>query len=359
VDFPPLSSRAQRLFDESGLGAARDPIDPVLVSDLLREHYGLSGILEPLATEKDDTFRLRNGPVSHLVKVSSPDEAQDTVALQTGAMRFLETTAPDLPVQRVCLTLDRRDSVLLATGDRSTRVLRVFNFVDGDVWARTDPTDEQLVKVGAMLGRVDVELEAFAHPADRRELVWNLRHFHELIGLVEHAPTAEHGLAAKRVFELFEAVVVPRLDELDTQVIHGDFSPYNVVVDDDDDDFVVGVIDFGDTMRSAVIFDPAVAMANILGRAPDEPWRHARAFVVGYEGVRPIADRELPLLPVAALARLTLRALITNWRAARVPDRRDYLLAHARDDWVNVERALAVPVADVVTQLRAAPRAQG
>ena len=136
------------------------------------------------------------------------------------------------------------------------------------------------------------------------------------------------------------------------QVIHGDYSPYNVVVDEQSDDYVAGVIDFGDTVRSAVIFDPAVALANLVGRSPDQPWRDACAFVAGYERARPIKDRELPLLPVAALARLTLRALITNWRAQRVPERRDYLLAHAKDDWINVERSMDLPLADVVAQLR-------
>jgi Ser/Thr protein kinase RdoA (MazF antagonist) len=136
-------------------------------------------------------------------------------------------------------------------------------------------------------------------------------------------------------------------------VIHGDFSPYNVVVDEQSDDYVTGVIDFGDTVRSAVIFDPAVALANLVGRTPDQPWRDACAFVAGYERARPIKDRELPLLPVAAIARLTLRALITNWRAERVPERRDYLLAHAKDDWINVERSMVEPLADVIAQLRA------
>jgi Ser/Thr protein kinase RdoA (MazF antagonist) len=100
-----------------------------------------------------------------------------------------------------------------------------------------------------------------------------------------------------------------------------------------------------------VIFDPAVSLANLVGRAPDHPWREACAFVAGYESARPIKDRELPLLPVAALARLTLRALITNWRAERAPERRDYLIAHARDDWINIERSMAVSLADVIAQL--------
>jgi Ser/Thr protein kinase RdoA (MazF antagonist) len=123
-----------------------------------------------------------------------------------------------------------------------------------------------------------------------------------------------------------------------------------VVVDEQSDDFVTGVIDFGDTVRSAVIFDPAVSVANLLGRATDHPWLDACAFVAGYDRARPIKDWELPLLPIAALARLALRALITNWRADRVPERRNYLLDHAKDDWLNVERALAIPLDDVMAQ---------
>jgi Ser/Thr protein kinase RdoA (MazF antagonist) len=353
VDVSPAHSRAQRLFAESGLAASHVPIDVGLVGALLERHYHLTGRLRPVPTEKDDTFRLGTDVKEYLVKVSSPDEAELVVGLQTAAMRFLERSAPELPVQRVKLTPDGRDSVVVPTNDSRARILRVFEFVQGVVWARADPTPEQVGEVGAMLGRVDVALEDFAHPADRRGLVWNLRHFHELGELIGHTSNRHHRELAERVFRLFGSAVVPQLAGLETQVIHGDYSPYNVVVDEERDGYVTGVIDFGDTMRSAVIFDPAVAMANLLGRTADEPWKEAGVFVAGYESRRPVKDRELPLLPVAAVTRLTLRALVSSWRAERVPERRDYLLDHAKDDWTNVDRALAVPLADVVAQLRA------
>jgi len=353
------SSAAQRLFVESGLASSHGPVDVVVVRSLLERHYDLDGRLQPLATEKDDTFRLRTDSTDYLVKVSPPEEAQAVVGLQTAAMRFLEVAAPELPVQRVKLTVAGSDSVVIETNDGRSRVLRVFDFVEGALWAQANPDGEQLAKVGEILGRVDVALEAFAHPADQRELVWDIRRFRQLTALVEHTPDAEHRRLAEGVFRLFEATIVPRLNDLETQVIHGDYSPFNVVVDDQSDDYVTGVIDFGDTMRSAVIFDPAVALANLVGRKPDQPWRDACAFVAGYERARPIKDRELPLLPVAAMARLTLRALITNWRAERVPERRDYLLAHAKDDWINVERSMVEPLADVIAQLRAGRVATG
>ncbi|MFF8847998.1 phosphotransferase [Streptomyces sp. NPDC015127] len=327
----------------------------MLVSIFLEEHYRLTGRLGRLATEKDDTFQLSTDSSNWLVKISPPDEATVVVALQTAAMRHLEANAPHLPVQRVKLTADGDDHVTIRLNDGRTRILRVFDFVEGQVLADTNPDTEQLSKAGEMLGLIDMALRPFTHPADRRGLAWDIRHFHQMTELVEHTPSPEHRQLAQSVFRLFDENVVPRLSDLETQVIHGDFSPYNIVVDPEKSDhFVTGVIDFGDTVRTAVIFDPAVPMANLLGRTPDHPWRDACAFAAGYQRKRPIQASELPLLPVAALARLTLRALITNWRAEHAPDRREYLLQHAKDDWINIERSLTVSLDDVVAHLREA-----
>jgi hydroxylysine kinase len=352
VNTSPAASFARRLFEESGLTSSHEPIEEMLVSIFLERHYHLDGRLERLATEKDDTFRLRSNAGDHLVKVSPPDEAAAVVDLQTATMRFLESAAPQLPVQRVKPTAAGDDSVTIRLSDGRTRILRVLDFVEGPVLAQTTPDTKQLARAGEMLGRIDVALKAFSHPADGRGLVWDIRHFHQLSSLVQYTLDPGQRRLAREVFWLFDEAVVPRLGDLETQVIHGDFSPYNVVVDpESDDDYVTGVIDFGDTVRSALIFDPAVPMANLLGRTPDQPWRDACAFAAGYRRERPIKASELPLLPVAALARLTLRGLLTNWRAERAPERREYLLAHAKDDWINIERALAVSLDDVIAQL--------
>ncbi|MEU9230608.1 phosphotransferase enzyme family protein [Streptomyces massasporeus] len=351
MNTSPAPTYAQRLLEESGLTSSHQPIDVMLVSVFLEKHYRLGGRFERLATEKDDTFRLSTESSSYLVKVSPPEEAEAAVALQTAAMRYLESTAPQLPVQRVRLTADGDDHVTVRLNDGRTRILRVFDFVEGQVLADANPDAERLARAGGMLGLIDVALKEFSHPADRRGLAWDIRHFHQLTELVEYTAGPEHRRAARSVFRLFGENVVPRLSDLETQVIHGDFSPYNIVVDPKSDRYVTGVIDFGDTVRSAVIFDPAVPMANLLGRTPEHPWRDACAFVAGYQRERPIQASELPLLPVAALARLTLRALITNWRAERAPERREYLLEHAKDDWINVERSLAVSLDDVVAHL--------
>ena len=66
--------------------------------------------------------------------------------------------------------------------------------------------------------------------------------------------------------------MVPLLDTLTSQVgPDGDFSPFNVLVDPDKPDYVTGIIDFGDVVRTSVIFDISVTMANLLGATSAAP----------------------------------------------------------------------------------------
>ncbi|WP_032918500.1 phosphotransferase enzyme family protein [Mesorhizobium erdmanii] len=349
----------QRLLEDSSLLSSRESIDPLLLKSVLGKHFGLSGHFERLGSEKGHTFRLKADASEYLVKVSPSDEPEQMTALQIGAMRYLDDAANALPIQRIKPTLDQRDSVPIDLGDGTCRTLSVFCFVKGLLWEQMDANIEQLTKVGHILGRVNVALRLFRHPAAARSLVYDIRHFLHWAGLVEYAPDPKHRLLAKRVLNIFEEVVLPRLPSLEMQVIHGDYAPNNVVVDPHSEVFVKAVLDFGDAVHSAVIFDPANTVAHLIGRTQDHPWHDAFAFVAGYEQSRPIDDSELPLLPVAALARLTMLALIRYWKAERAPDQTDELLASAEYYWANLERAMAVPLDDVIARFCSRAAAPG
>lgn len=220
---------ALQLLEECAFTSSREPINVTLLRALLKKHYLLSGDLQRLASAKDDTFRLRTDLSDHIVKVSSPDEREVFVAFETATMRFLEHRAPGLPVQRIKLTVDGRDNVALEMSGGRTRFLRIFNFIEGQLWVQTKPSTMQLSELGETLGRIDVALRSFVHPGDKRRLVYDIRHFHQLAGLLEYTSKARHRLLAKRIFHLFDDAIVPRLSDIETQAIHGDYSPYNVV----------------------------------------------------------------------------------------------------------------------------------
>ncbi|MES0157950.1 phosphotransferase enzyme family protein [Mesorhizobium sp. M0018] len=342
----------QRLLQESSLLSSSQSIDLLLLNNMLERHYGLSGQVERLGSEKGYTFRLKADANKYLVKVSPSDEPEPVTALQIAAMRYLHDAAHALPIQRIKPTLDGRDSVPIDLGDGSSRILSVFCFVEGVLWEQIDANDEKLTKLGGMLGQVNNALRLFEHRAAARSLVYDIGHFHHWAGLIEYTPDHGRRLLAQQAFKIFEEVVLPRLPSLEKQVIHGDYAPNNVVVDPQSEVFVKAILDFGDTVHTAVIFDPANPVAHLIGRTEDHPWQDAFAFVAGYQQSRPINESELPLLPIAALARLTMLALIRHWKAERAPDQREELLASAEYYWMNLERAMAVPLDDVIARFR-------
>jgi hydroxylysine kinase len=337
----------------TGLGVSYDPIPVGVVTQLLEKYYGLSGQLAPIETEKDNTFLLSSGDTKYLVKVSAPTEAPPDVAFQTAAMLHVRDTAPSLPVQVPVAGRNGRFEYRLDVVGHTDRVLRVLTFLPGQLLADAQPTAEQVRNIGWMAGRLSVALSSFRHPNQDRTLIWDLRWFNHMQPLLRHISDERDLTLVRSVFDQFENVVVPTWPTLPRQVIHGDFNPHNVLVDPDEPRYVAGVIDFGDVVHTARVFDIAVGMANLLCDNPDDPWEKALQFVAGYLEIRHFSEDELRLLCTSALARLVLRVLIARWRAVVDPARSRYLLSHSAKDMTHVSLAHAVPEREVTARIRA------
>lgn len=334
-----MTQQLHQLFTDSGLLSRHDPAPPALVARALREHFGLEGTLEAIDTEKDSTFRLRGGERDRLVKVSPPDEPVPAVLCQLEVIDWVERADPAIPVQSIVRTLDGTGHHLLCDEGRFLGVLRVLDFIPGKMLGDTTPTPEQAGQLGAMLGRVDLALRGFEHPGLERPLVWNISRFGILEPLLDSEPDPARRELAAQVFAQYRARLAPAVPRLPAQVIHGDFSAFNAVVDPEGEHFVSGVIDFGDVQRAPRIFDPAVLLANHLLPAPAHPWARARELLAGYLRVVPLSEEEIELLAVASLARVVMRVLVLNWRMTHVPERAEYLRLHAREDWSRIENA--------------------
>ncbi|UNB53024.1 aminotransferase class III-fold pyridoxal phosphate-dependent enzyme [Mycolicibacterium sp. YH-1] len=331
------------LVEESGLNAASPPLPEQVVESALATWFGMTGELTRIPTEKDDTFELDGNTGRHLVKVSGAQEDPGIVNLQTAALRHIEAASPRLPVPRMRQGTDGAYEYRLADPAHGGRVLRVMSFLSGAPLSGTAATPGQLQSVGAGQAAVTSALSRFHHFRQDRRLVWDLRHFPALRVLLDSIDDTAHRRLASQVFDSFHEVVAPRIPGLRHQVVHGDFSTHNILVDSGQAEFVSGIIDFGDTLRTAEIFDVAIAMSNLLDPDAADPWHRALDHLTGYRAHREIDADELAVLPVAVAARSAQRALIAQWRARRDPSRADYVLAHAAQDWHALEAVAAAP----------------
>ncbi|GAA1958932.1 phosphotransferase [Amycolatopsis minnesotensis] len=317
----------RELVTASGLDAVTKQLGEALVLDALREVHGLSGRLQRIPSEKDETFVLHAAGTRHLVKVSGENE---DLTLQTAVLHHLAHTAPELPIPVIRSGVDGAELHEIAPGPR---LLRVLSYLPGEplTGRAADPTP-----FGRCHAQLTRALAGFRGVDQDRALIWDLRHLGALDPLLDTVDGPDLVLAHEALEEFARRV---RPNDLDTQLVHNDLSPHNILVDARG--ALTGILDFGDVLRTAVVFDLAIALSNLLDVDAADPWAAPLAWLRGYLEIRPVADGELALLPLLATARLVQRALIASWRARRDPARAAYVLSHASRDWATARAAYA------------------
>src|SRR5438034_962112 len=157
----------------------------------------------------------------------------------------------------------------------------------------------------------------------RPELPWDVQHASALRPMADAIDDPTHRALVDAVLDRFEAFVAPRWPQLRSQVIHGDVTLDNALVDEHGR--ISGIVDWGDMSHSALVCDVTSALESLLaGRNPAQVVPLALRFVDGYRSITPLEPEELAVLPDLLATRLVTVAVLFSWRARRHPDN-DYL----------------------------------
>jgi Ser/Thr protein kinase RdoA (MazF antagonist) len=291
------------------------------LSDLARAHWGLTGTLHALTSERDQNHRLDTLRGSFTLKLANPAESPGLTAFQTLALQHVASAAPGLAVPRVVPARDGRSIVPTPDG-----ALRLLTWLSGTPLAHLPRTPGLAAAVGRALGELDAALSGFGHPAADHHLLWDIRNARDLAPLLPALP-GELQPQAATFLARFRAEIAPALARLPRQVIHGDFNPHNLLGDPGDPRHLTGILDFGDMTLSHRICDLAVAGSYLID--PADPARLLHPLVAGYTATNPLLPDELDLLPDLVTARLVTTLAISAWRASRYPENAPYILRNA------------------------------
>lgn len=297
---------------------------------LADRHWGIAvERAQRVDTERDDTFRLETSEASYALKIAHPADEPSVIDLQTAAIEWAAEHDASLPLPRPIPTVDGE----LQPVDGG-RIARLFPWMAGQslraaLWDAA-PETPLLHSIGATHARLTAALAGFRHPAESRPLAWDVARLPELTALTD---ALDDPVPVAVVLDRHLAETAPRLATLPHQFIHNDGNLDNLLVDDRAT-HVVGVLDFGDAVRTARVLDLAV-MASYLLPADDQYSASdtLAALVDGWQSVLPLEAAELEVLPRLVLARLVQRMLLGAWLTREVPDNADYLgrnLVHNR-----------------------------
>lgn len=303
------------------------------VGALVSRLYGIEGSVQSLASERDQNCRIETPDgARYVVKISNPSEPVSIVDFQIATLDHIARVAPDQPVPRVVRTRGggTRDAVVLGNGLQTT--VRMLTYLDGVLVRDTPRTASQRRSMGTVLAKLDLALRDFTHPAAKHDLLWNVSTAHGLIDKLDAIVDAPGRALAESFMKRFTDQVLPHLDSVRAQVIHNDYHLYNVLVAPDDHERIVGIIDFGDMLYAPLIGEVATAAAfHMTGNA--DPFEGPAQFVGAYHATLPLTEIEQDIVADLMATRHLITVLISEWRAARYPENRAYIMRHNPASW--------------------------
>jgi 4-aminobutyrate aminotransferase-like enzyme len=147
--------------------------------------------------------------------------------------------------------------------------------------------------------------------------------------MLEHLEGTDR-LLVGRVLDRFERNVVPVLPNLRAQVVHGDLSLGNILVDREGN--ATGIVDFGDMTHTALACDLVAAVASLV-RGREDTVDALRSVLTGYGEITAIEPEEAAVLGDLLLGRLCTTLLVSAWRVRQYPENADYIQAWDDHSW--------------------------
>ena len=289
--------------------------------------YGWQASVEALTGERDKNYLLRTQEVGEVVlKFINPGEEAAETDLQTQVLLWLEQKHCAVVVPQA-LRNSKDGLVSDYAVDEQVYKVRAYTYLNGVAVAQAQMSDALQQSFGVRAAQLVIALDGFDHPALSRVLLWDVMHLSQLRDWAVEVLTEDAmGPFVFAFLDRFDASILPTLQALPQQVIHGDISKSNTVVSQADGTAIHGVLDFGDLCKAPRVVELAVTASYALDAETGDLQAALARVVSGYESILALSEAEKALIPDLIIARLVQRIVISEWRASHFPNNRDYIL---------------------------------
>lgn len=296
-------------------------------SKVAADLYGWKAEAIALTGERDKNYLLHTQEAGDVVlKFINPAEEAAETDLQIQVLLWLAQQNCAVVVPKA-LRSRTGDLVCDYTVGEQVYKVRAYTYLNGVSVAQAQMGAALQQSFGAQAAQLVRALEGFDHPALSRVLLWDVMHLNQLRAWAEEVlPQDEMGQFVFAYLDQFEQTILPVLQALPQQVIHGDISKSNTVASSADASSIHGVLDFGDLCKAPRVVELAVAASYALDAETGDLQAALAGIVAAYAAVLPLSEAESALIPDLIIARLVQRIVISEWRASHFPNNRDYIL---------------------------------
>lgn len=213
-------------------------------------------------------------------------------------------------------------------------IVRLYEFIPGKILCDVPTCPNLFYQAGVFLRKLDSTLKNFDHDGYKNHrTLWMLSSVPNLKDFVHVVIDEERRGMVEHIIEDFEQKVLKHIDEFPQQIIHGDFNEQNILVNkaSGSSQFkVTGVIDYGDTQYSNLLFEISIALTYMM--LIDGKIESGGYFLAGYRMVRLIPENEKNLLKLCVCARLC-QSLVLGLYTHQLDQTNQYLLTTQETGW--------------------------
>ncbi len=309
-------------------------------------------IVTPLVSERDRNFLISKNTEKAILKISNHKEERGVLEFQTEALLHLEqTTSLNLPKPKKNINNEYLLKKEVGGEDCYVRMVSYLEGVPLDN-IRSEIRDPKILhlSMGNFLARLGIGLDGFTHPNEKHRLLWDVAQTESLFDLLDNIQDKQKRKMAELSLIYFQNNTKDLLSKQRKQVIHNDMNPDNVLVSPEGSSSVIGMIDFGDMLHAPLINDLAVACAYEVIRM-ESLYCGSKDLFFGYHNERKLSYSEAMLVPMLVYNRIAMSLIISEWRASKHPENREYILGNIDHTWSVFKELKEDEIEKIGTQL--------
>lgn len=313
------------------------------IEQLIREHYGLKVRANALNGYDELNFVCTDAQSRrYVLKVAEEAHGQHFLDAQVRMLNHLAISPVAQFFQRYLLNHDEEEVTKIWKGEQEY-YLRLLTFLEGEFYVdHADKSTALAEELGDVLGRMDLALRNFSHPAMHRRYTWDISTALDARARVKYIKDPAQRRIAGYFLLQFANEVAPLLSSLRHAYIHNDANDWNVLVREG---HIAGLIDFGDMVHSALINNVAVACTYVM-LSREDPLPDAVAIVKGYHAQYPLLPEELHLLYWLIAGRLCISVTQSAYNGSLDSDNEHHYITERPawellHQWIRINPLLA------------------
>lgn len=271
------------------------------MEQILFRYYGLTNVShQSMEGYISLNFRVKSDQGKYVLKIYEHTEKEKAEIL---AETNLIQQISHLDEQNISKPIRNNlgELITIVSADNGKKIYRLLSYVEGTFLAEAEHTPSLFNSLGKFMAQIDRSLLNFRSAGiESRRLEWDLQNLNLIRPLVDQIQDVNQRKLVEHFFIQWDTNVFPKLSSLRQSIIHNDGNDWNLLISNDQ---ITGIIDFGDSVYTALINELAITITYALfGKENLLDW--ASHIIKGYHATYPLEREELDLLYYLIAGRL-------------------------------------------------------